>query len=78
MNLFNELECLNIKLFNEELKDFSSSNVICPGKIQEGKGVFSFLRGKEWSFKQFILSIEGSLSLGYITLKQLQRPPLQF
>lgn len=67
-------DCLN-ELFQDELKDFSSSNTFGQVKslhVQEAKVVLSFPQGKEWSLKQFLLSIEGSLSLGPINLKQLR------
>ena len=67
-------DCLN-ELFKDETKDFSSSNAYDQVKslnVQEVKVVFSFPRQKFWSLKEFVLSMEGNLSLGPFNLKRLR------
>ncbi len=66
-------ECLN-ELFDDEMKDFSNSNAYDQVKslhVQEVKVVLSFPR-EVWSLKEFVLSMEGDLSLGPFHLKHLR------
>ena len=67
-------ECLN-ELFDDEVKDFSSSNAFNQVKslhVQEVKVVFSFPREKSWNLKESVLILEGSLSLGPFHLTRLR------
>ena len=63
------------ELFSQEMKDFSNSNAfqqVNSLHVREVKVILSFSRGKEWSLKEFLVSIEGSLSLGPFNLHQLR------
>ena len=67
-------ECLN-DLFINESKDFSSSNAFDQVKslhVQEVKVVLSFPQEEDCSLKEFVLSMEGTLSLGPFNLKRLR------
>lgn len=67
-------DCLN-ELFHDEMDDFSSSTAFDQVKslhVQEVKVALSFPREKDWSLKEFVLSMEGTLSLGPFNLKQLR------
>lgn len=67
-------DCLN-ELFHDEMDDFSSNNAFDQVKslhVQEVKVALSFPREKDWSLTEFVLSMEGTLSLGPFNLKQLR------
>jgi len=67
-------DCLN-ELFHDEMDDFSSNNAFDQVKslhVQEVKVALSFPREKDWSLTKFVLSMEGTLSLGPFNLKQLR------
>ena len=67
-------DCLN-ELFHDEMEHFYSSNAFEQVKslhVQEVKVVLSFPREKDWGLTEFVLSMEGTLSLGPFTLKQLR------
>ncbi len=73
METISTTECLN-ELFKDEMKDFSNSNAYDQVKslhVQEVKVVLSFPRENVWSLKEFVLSMEGNLSLGPFHLKHL-------
>ena len=66
-------ECLS-ELFDDEVRDYSSSNAFDQVKslhVQEVKVVLSFSREKNWTLKEFALTLEGTLSLGPFRLKRL-------
>ena len=67
-------DCLN-EFFHDEMDDFSSNNTFDQVKslhVQEVKVALSFPREKDWSLTEFVLSMEGTLSLGPFNLKQLR------
>lgn len=67
-------DCLN-ELFHDEMDDFSSNTAFDQVKslhVQEVKVALSFPREKDWSLKEFVLGMEGTLSLGPFNLKQLR------
>ena len=67
-------DCLN-ELFHDEMNDFSSDNAFDQVKslhVQEVKVALSFPREKGWGLTEFVLSMEGTLSLGPFNLKRLR------
>ena len=67
-------DCLN-ELFHDEMNDFSSDNAFDQVKslhVQEVKVALSFPYEKDWGLTEFVLSMEGTLSLGPFNLKRLR------
>ena len=66
-------DCLS-ELFSEETQELSRGSAFDEVKslqVQEVDVIVSFPPGEEWSLKKFVLSIQGSLSLGPFNLHNL-------